>query len=303
MKLFSARETPGQNIAFLAFATGINAVISLIASFLPLSSLFLMFVIPLTSAFVAYYCKLRYCPVYLIASGAICIAASTWDIASAIFYAIPGLFIGYLYGILIKNRYTSSLVLFLCSLLQLGFFYASLAIINAILGIDMQHALLSLIGLGEKEGADIGFPLFAYGFSLAEISLTHLFIHLQIDRFGIEESKKLPWLAPAATVLFAGVAIVMAFLFPPVALVSTGLSMFWGIMSVIELVRERKNYVFIILGVLLIAGFLLFAGLYRQAALHGGVALLSFLPLMAGLSQGINLILLRRAPKEPKIEP
>lgn len=293
MKFFSFRQTPTQNLAFLAFACGINAVVSLIAAFLPLSSLFLMFVVPLTSAFVAYYCKPVYCPIYIIASAAICLGASAWDIASAIFYAIPGLFIGYLYGILLKYRCTSSLNLFLCSILQLGFFYLSLLLIQLILGIDMENALLSLIGLGEKEGAAIGFPLFAYGFSLAEMALTHLFIHLQIERFGVNESKSIPFLAPLSAIGFAGIAIALAYFYAPISFLAMGASFYWGILSIIELVGKRKNISFLVLGLLEVAGFLLFAALYRSAG-NGGLALTSFLSLGAGMAQATNLLLLLR---------
>lgn len=302
MAFFKKRETPVENIAFLAICTGIDAVFALIIAFLPGAALFLMLAIPLVSAFAAYYCKSRYFLVYVLAAIGVCLAVSAWDISSTLFYVIPSLLTGAIYGFGIKNNLMPSLVLFISSILQFALFYAAMAIVKVAFEIDIQAGLLALFSSSTADG----FPLFVYGYSLAQIVIAHFFIYLQMPRLGgtpIKEGLSFKWGTPITAILFGGISIALSFFLPSYALLSLGLSIFWGVQSIVELVEEKRKVSFVLVGVFALGGFLLFAGLYRLAAEHGGLALLGSISIAAGLAQFVNLILLRLRKENPKILP
>ncbi len=304
MTIFRKRETPVENIAFLSICAGIDAVLSLVCALLPGSAIILMLAIPLTSAFASYYCKARYYPIYLIAAAGVCLAVSAWDISNTLFYVIPSLITGAAYGFGIKNKLTPSLVLFVSSILAFGFFYLSLLIVKRLLDVDVQAGLLALVGLAEKEGAVIGFPLFAYAYSLAQMSITHLFIYIQMERFEDEpRSEVLSWSTPIISIVFGSLAVGFSFWRASLSLLSFGLSAFWAALSVIELVQRNNKIAYAFLGVFAVAGFFLFAALYKLAISYGGLGLLGFISIALGLAQVANLLLLRLKKEESKIVP
>ena len=304
MSVFRKRETPVENIAFLAICAGIDAVLSLVCALLSASALILMLVIPLTSAVASFYCKAKYFPIYLVASAGVCLAISAWNISNTLFYVIPSLLTGAAYGFGIKNRLTSSFVLFICSVLSFGLFYASMLLVKALLEVDVRDSLLALVRLSDKEGAAIGFPLFIYGYSLAQMAIAHLFIFIQMQRFEpIEEIISFKWGSPILAILSGGAASILAFFLPPYGLLAFGFSVYWGVLCIVELVQENRKISYLFLGIFAVAGLFLYAGLYRSAAPHGGLALLGSIALGVGFAQLINLILLRLKREDPKILP
>ena len=60
MKLFRERVTPVENIAFMAIMAAFVAIISLVSALLPLSSVFVMVLVPLAAASVSLFCKARF---------------------------------------------------------------------------------------------------------------------------------------------------------------------------------------------------------------------------------------------------
>jgi hypothetical protein len=106
MKVFSPRETSAQNIAYISIMASIDVVFALFATFFPFGAIFLMLLLPLPSAVAAYYCKNRYIPVYLLASIGLSLIATIWDFQLTLFYAIPAICSGTLYGFLKQKRLT-----------------------------------------------------------------------------------------------------------------------------------------------------------------------------------------------------
>ena len=108
MGLFSKKETLIQNMTFMGIFSAINVVISLLSTILfavatPISIL-LIIVLPLTSTVVELFCKDKYYPIYLFSTIGLSLVVTMWDMQNTIFYLIPSVFTGYIFGLLTKKR-------------------------------------------------------------------------------------------------------------------------------------------------------------------------------------------------------
>ena len=305
MSVFRKRETPVENIAFLAICAGIDAVLSLVSALLPASALILMLVIPLTSAVASFYCKAKYFPIYLVASAGVCLAVSAWNISNTLFYVIPSLLVGAAYGFGIKNRLTSSFVLFICSVLSFGLFYASMLLVKALLEVDVQDSLLALVGLSDKEGAAIGFPLFIYGYSLAQMAIVHIFLQSEFAHLGnveINENNVSKWYClPSFT--FLGGAIGCAFISAKAAYLLLGLGIYWALYCLYDIALKKKPLPWIILGILVFVGWLGFAALYSALPAGNGLSILALPLLSIPITHFLNQVLLRKKGNDSTIKP
>lgn len=269
---------------------GIDAIVSLIASFLPLSAIFLMFLIPLTSTLVALYCKGRYLPIYLIAAFGTCMALSAWNFQNTIFYVLPGLFTGISYGLLYKKGIPSSLNIFITSLIQFAFFYLSLWLVKWIYGVDMPSFLLRLIGQGNNGYALDIFPLFGFAYCLATVCLSHIFAISPLSKLRVyqKEMESLDYLMPALGIFFSASAFGFVFLSPLVGYLLLGMAIYWAAWSVTLFIDYHHPASFIVLAILMVISIFMFALLYSKMDGNKGLILVSFIPFSVSISAIFN---------------
>ena len=278
MNLFHPRTRPVESLTFIALCAGFDALLCLVSAFLPFSSLLLMLVVPLVSAAVSLFCLKRYIPIYLLTALGVSLGICAFNVLQILFYLIPSLITGAIYGLIWRLRIPSSINLFLSSLLSCCLFFASLALVKALGdGLDMVEVLLTLVGKGKDPYAYKIFPLFAFGYSLAQMALTHLFASYHLERMGISEpddSAFSPWyFIPAVTL--CSLAIGLAFIHAETAYFLFGLGLYWAVFSWIGLYPKCHPTSIVLLLVCLFGGVLLFAGLYSSFPKPTGLVLLS----------------------------
>ena len=71
--------SPSRRIAIMPLLSAVDAVFALLGAFFPMSSLFLMVVVPLTSAIAAFLLPLRYLPLFVLIAFSVCLGSSFWD--------------------------------------------------------------------------------------------------------------------------------------------------------------------------------------------------------------------------------
>lgn len=277
MRFFRQRITPVENITFIAMMAAFNALISLVAALLPLSAFFIMVLAPLTSAAVALFCKKRYLAIFLIASMGICIAVTAWDFMTTLFYMIPALITGAVYGFLWRLRLPTLLNLFLCALVSMGFFYLSILLIKGLLGADMIEVLFTLIRRGGDEVARNIFPLFVFVYSLAQVGIMHAFLASELHRLGQPQIKDTAFAIfyPIAGILLLAIALVLSFFHAKTAYFILGMGIYWSLASLMLFFPKRHVFSFLFLGLVLFGSVLLFAGVYRSMPDQSGLCLLS----------------------------
>ena len=303
MKFFRQRETPIENLTFLGISSALVALFSLASSFSVIASLALMLVLPLISSLTAIICKWRYLPLYLLVAILLSTLLSFASFQNEILFVLPSLAIGVVYGMLEKSKCPRSLSLFLCSLLEVGLFYISIACIQGFYEIDMVNFLLNLIGKAENESALVIFPTFVLAYGFAQIAITHLVFMFTFSRFELPEKKE--FLRPFYCVIgiwFFLFGFVWTILNPMIGYFCLGLSLYWTVFAMVAFFEKPLLIpsILLVLSVLIVV--LLAASLYRYMPMMSGLALYGFILLFANLVSFLNDLLLRKRKKD-KINP
>ncbi len=309
MKFFAPRETPTQNITFIALMAGFDAILCLIGAFLPLSAVFLMLLVPLVSSAVALFCKGRFLPIYIFGAIGVSLAFSAWNIMNTLFYLIPGLLVGVTYGLLWKLKMPTIINVFAVTLLSFLLFYASIYLMRLLFdGVDMVNVLLTFIGRGKDPVARQIFPLFAFAYSLAQIIITHIFVTYELQRMGIdgvEGGKFVPYY-PLVGIVFLGACVGTGFLYVPLAYFLLGLGIYWTSASAMSFHPRIHPLTVVMLALFAGGSVLVFAGLYDKMPSAGGLLLLSFpffgVCLSSLANRGLLVLQDKKGPRPPRYE-
>ena len=301
---FRKRLSPTENLTFIAMMAGFDAIIALIAGLLPLSAIFVMILVPLTSAAVAIFCKGRYVPIFLISALGICLGLSAWNITNTVFYIVPALLTGTCYGLLWKFGVPYPINIFVSTLLSLGLFYLSLLFLKGVTGVDMVEFLLTIIRKQEDPLAKEIFPTFAFGYSLAQMAFTHLFLESQLSRLDskVIEKDYMALVAGLSALIFNGISAILAFFDTKSAYLLLAMGIYWALYSGYYIFKARKKWAFIGLGISFFLLWLVFAATYRSVPRGNGLALIAFPLLSSGFICFLNYVLLRKSQKKPTIE-
>lgn len=293
MKAFSKKETPAQNIAFCAIIASFDGILSLVSALLPISAFFLMMIAPLLAALVAYFCKKRYYALYLFGALGVSIAVSAWNFENTIFYLLPSLCAGLVYGFLIRRKSNVAWVNFLVAMVQYVFFLLSLLLVKAIYEVDMREVISSLFRLKSNDLLYDAFPLFALAYSFAVTGFSHLFFSLQAGHIGIEysEENRFPWLYPSLAVGLSGLCIGFAFIYAKAAYFFLGCAFYWGFAALLSCFPKPHWSFFVALGVCLFASVLGFSACYGSLAQSQAMLFTAFFPASMGLASFGDVLL------------
>ncbi len=295
MKFFRLRQSPVENLTFVAMVVALDALLSLLSTVVPFSAVFLMLLAPLTAAMVGLYCRKRYVAVYVFAALGICFAVTAWDFMTTLFYMVPALLVGTAYGLASSLKFPPSIKAFISALLSFGLFYLSLLLIQLLLGVDMVAVLLRLIGREKDAWTTAIFPLFVLGYSYAQTGISHAFLHYELRRLGFEEGKEglvaRLYFAPALFFLTLGFGL--GFVHAPTAYVLFGLGIYWSILSVQYFIPKPHPIPLIVLGFGVFSTILLFAATYAQMPGCSGLLLLSLPFALLPLAGLLNRLLTR----------
>ena len=255
------RETPLQNVAFIAMMGAINGAFSVMLSFLPLSSFMALLILPCVNALGIYVIKARWIPIYVFATLGVPLVATCYDISTTLFYILPSIASGLIYGALTKFKTPVPLTIFICSLWTLGSTYLMIPLVKLIYEIDMIPTTLTTLGKEDSSLAKALVPSILFAYSWAAISINHLVMTFIHEKLGFEaktyDAEK--YLYPILTFIFSVLSIVFAFKNVTLAYLFFSLSLFFTIFSVATLLNKIKFYYYIILVVLLVIAFFLFA--------------------------------------------
>lgn len=264
MAFFQKKETPAENIAFCAIAASFDALLSLAGALLPLSAIFVMAIAPLIASLVAYFCKKQYYALYGFAALGVSIAVSAWDFQNTLFYLLPSLVSGLLYGYGAQRNAPSSLNVFLSSMAQFAFFFVSYYLVKLIYQADMVSVLLSLMKKEPSSLSEAAFPLFGLAYSYAVSALSHMVFAIVGPKLGITSSwgVRFRFLFPSLGLLFSASSLGLLFLYAPASYVLFGIGLYWSIASLMDQIGRAKWAFYLLWGILTFACLLVFAFLY-----------------------------------------
>ena len=264
MRPFKKRETLVQNITYMALMAAINVVFVLLTTFVPVLFFLIVFVLPLTSVIVTLLCKKRYFPIYAVATIGLCLICTIWKIDDTIFYVIPSIISGFVFGIMVEKRVPSFWIILATTILQIAFTYASIPLIKLMTGRNIINDFATAFGIKDFQYLDYVTPCFIFFISLAQQILAFSIIKDELPKFGYElnEPNNIPLSLSLLLFSFIALAFAFAFIYGPIAYLMTLFALLLGIYALIHLVTLKNKIVYILLAASLIISFFLFAILF-----------------------------------------
>ena len=196
MKQIQKKETLIQNITYMALMAAVNIIFVLLTTFVPVLFFLIVFVLPLTSVVVTIHCKKRYFPIYAVATVGLCLICTIWRIDDTIFYVIPSIISGFVFGFMIEKKIPSYWIILATTVLQIGFTYASIPLIQLMTGRNIIEVFATAFGIADFKYLDYVVPSFIFFMSLAQQVLAFMIIKEELPKFGYELSdpKNIPLL-------------------------------------------------------------------------------------------------------------
>jgi hypothetical protein len=299
MEVFSCRRGPSQNIAFISIATALTLVLSVLASFVPLSGFFIIIVLPFASFVTILLTENKYGLLFLIAAPLISIAVTAYAFQETLFYIIPSLLTGALFGYLSKWHFPLAISFFLSALLSMGLTYLSLPLIKAIYEVDIINFALSLLGLANKSSIYNIVPSFIFAISLASLALAYLFGEVMNEKIQLKRNNddSYAFFYPILSSIFASLSLGLISILPNYAFIFLAFSLFFACFSSLLLLRGVKRWLYILLGCLLLASLIGFVFLYPLYSKENGLILLSLFSFSIAIPSFIRGLELKKEEK------
>lgn len=258
------KETIVQNIAYMAIMAAINVIFVLLTTLVPVLLFLIVFVLPLTSVIVTLNCKKRYFPIYAVVTVGLCMLVTIWRIDDTIFYVIPSLISGFIFGVLVERKMPSFWIIFITTVIQIGFTYASIPLIQAMFGRSIIEVFATAFGLQDFQYLSFVVPCFIFFISLAQEIIAYIIIKNELPKFGYElkDPKHLPLSLFISLVASVGFAFMFMFIYGPLGYLFSLFAIFFGIYALVYLINERNLFIYIALPTSLIGSLFLFAALY-----------------------------------------
>ena len=294
MALLNKRETLTQNITYMAIMAGVNAIFSLIAALVPIASLFLMIALPLSSAIVFLFCRHRYYPIYAIATIILCLLITLFDMSFTIFYVIPSIITGYIFGLFIKLRLHAVWIILFASVAQGLFSALTIPLVNVLFEVNLIDTFKRFLNLSSSPHVDLIIPAFLFFLSLAQMVFSYIVVYNEIGKFGYAINDR-PVNILTMSLIIMGVLVLIipsGFLLPSGSYLLLAISFYFMFFVVISHVINKNHKTLIAFGVSLVAFLFLFALLYSLVPNPYGLLLCGILPLLVALVSLFNRLLL-----------
>ena len=299
MKLFSKRETLLQNMALMGIMAAINIIVAVISAFVPVISLFLVLILPLSSTLVELYCKDRYYPIYAIATIGLSLVATMWNMETTIFYVVPSILTGYIFGLMSKKNVPSIYSIFTASVIQTGVTIAFIPLINFLFDVDLVKTFLTFFRVDSFFYVEDFVLAFILVMSLIQVALSYAIISQEIKKFGFEERNddKYRIIYQILCTVFALLEIPFAFFYIPMSYVFMMMAIYFGVFILIDFIYDKKWFAFglSLAGIVINAIVYLSAYEYLDGSLSG--LLVGVTPLWIGIISTAFSLLKRDANK------
>lgn len=251
MKLIYERKNLTKSIPLMALMAAINIIVAELAGLSPIVSLFLILVLPLTSAVVELCCKDRYFPIYAVATFGLSLALTFWNIETTIFYVLPSIITGYIFGLLAKYKIPVVWSIIAATLAQTAMSYALIPLVNFIFQVDIILTFKTALGLKDMVYVDTMIPSFIFVISLIQVSLSQLIVSQELQKFGVIQISK-----DLSEAISAGIGLGISLLIIPFYFISLEfaylflmIALYFAIYKTVMFVYEKKYYWLIPIGV------------------------------------------------------
>lgn len=301
---FKKNETIIQNLTFMALMAAINVVFVILSTLVPFLTVVLVFVLPLTSVTVTLYCKKRFFPIYAVATTVLCLVVVFWNFSDTLFYVIPSIISGFLFGILAEKKCPSIFLVLVPTLVQVVFTYISIPLIKLIFELDIITFFLNVFGLQNNPNIYLIIPSFILLLSLIQSTLSYMVLKEELPKLQIvlidnNRFKYLTLIGTTISLLLMGILAPFIVEWSYFALM---VSIFFGIYIAIDSFNDKKLWVLILEGISLLLTFFIFSSCYNLIDKTHAFLLIAIFPLSMTIIAFCN-ICLSKLKKKDTIKP
>lgn len=293
MNIFSKRETLLQNMTYMAMFSAINIIFSVIASFLPIFSLMLILIMPLTSTLVTLFCKNRYYIIYAVASIGLSLVATLYNMEYTILYLIPSILTGFSFGFLIKYKVSPMWLIIVSSIIQSLYTLLSIPLIDFIFSTDIVLFFKTSFSLQESQYINVIVPSFVLFLAMAQMLLSYIIISNEITKFNQQYDKqKISLFYTSVACLLSLVLLsVFSLFYLEISYFLLLCSIYFAAFLIIGAFIKNFKVLLIVIGLLCFACVFLFAFCYIYIPKPAGLLLLGIFPGIISIATLINSIL------------
>ena len=280
MGWFYKKETLIRTICFMAFFVAINVVCSFLTTVLPFISIILIIFLPLTSAIVEVMCKDRWFPIYGVATIGLSIVVSLSSIDFTIFYIVPSIFTGYIFGLFSKRNLPNMFAIFFATIIQTLLSFAFIPLLQLITGSNLIDVLAKIFRISDRSWFDSIILLLFFMVALIQVILSFIVVQNELNKFGQKSDCKYNQerIAAFTTIGVCLVSAVFSFFYMPVCYLFIGVAYYFAVFVVIFQVQSKNKGCLIADGVSLLIGIVLFAALNQYIKDEVEFALFTIIP-------------------------
>lgn len=231
---------------------GINIVLSIFGYFVPFLSVILVIFLPLTSALVEVNCETKYFPIYAFGTIGLSIAATFYNIDFTIFYIVPSIVTGFLFGLMCKKKVAPIWSIFSATLAQTILSLSFLPLLSFIFDKNFVDVLLQIFKTSFASVED--YLLLAFFLvSLVQTILSYIVCRSELKKLGYEQnrvsdfSKLVPYSAVGAIIL----SVATFFIYKGIGYFFTFVSLFFAFF-IVQKQTENKEYRKLILDAIIV---------------------------------------------------
>ena len=262
---FNKKETLIRTICFMSFFVAINVICSFLTTVLPVLSIILIIFLPLTSAVVEVMCKDRWFAIYAFATIGLSIVVSLQSIDFTLFYVVPSIFTGYVFGLCSKRNIPSMFAIFIAALIQTGLSFAFIPLIKLITDQNILDVFVKIFGISGGFWFETLILLIFFIVALMQVVLSYIVVDNELKKFTQPEELKANQerIASYASLISVLVAVILVFFSLPVCYLYIAFSFYFMVFVVFEQVKAKSKLLLIIDGVSLFLTIILYAALNK----------------------------------------
>ena len=297
MGLFKKQETIVQNMVYMGLLAAVNVVFVLLTYFVPFLLFVLVFVLPLCSVIITYYCKKYYFPIYFIVVTAICLLI---DLPDTIFYVIPSLITGFIFGLFIDIKIQPIFSIIIATVVQFGISLAFIPLIKVLTDRDIIYDMAKIFHLVDYEYLNYVVVSFVFFVAFAQVMISYMVMHSELSKFGVSFSKdtKNIFILDLISIGCSLLMILFAFVYPLLSFVFLMLSFIVTIDRLIYLDFEHYKLYIVELVIISLGTIFFVALIYNMIPSPLGLLLIGFLPFMISCACLLNKSLLSKRSKD-----
>ena len=235
----------------MSFFVAINVISAFLTTTLPLLSVFLIIFLPLTSALVEVMCKDRWFPIYAFATIGLSIVVSLHSIDYTLFYIIPSIFTGYIFGLFAKKNLPAFLSIFIAAVFQMILSFFMIKILEAITGINIVHVIGKIIGISGSFWFQSLFLSALFFIGLVQAVLSFIVVENELSKLGqkIQTVYNYRFYIEIASLVSAFLSVIFIFTFLTIGLLFLSFSFYFCICLIILDVYKKNKICLILYGI------------------------------------------------------